>query len=158
MTWVAQATSLPPLEAAAKARLAQLTPFDAPRGTALFHPGETVKGFVIVLAGRVDVFLTGPTGREILLYAVEPGQSCVQSTLGLLGGDDYSGEAITQDDCTLVLVPRSLFLRLMDEDPAFRAFVFRAFAQRMQSMLHLLENVAFIRVEARLAQCLLERA
>jgi CRP/FNR family transcriptional regulator len=158
MTWVAQATSLPPLEAAATERLAQLAPFDAPKGTTLFHPGDTVKGFVVVLKGRVDVFLTGPSGREILLYAVEPGQSCIQSTLGLMGGEDYSGEAITRNDCRLVLIPRDMFLDLMDQSDAFRAFVFRAFATRMQSMMHLLERVAFERVESRLARCLLDRA
>ena len=158
MTWVAQATSLPPLEPAATERLAHLTPFDAPKGTALFHPGDTVKGFVVVLKGRVDVFLTGPSGREILLYAVEPGQSCIQSTLGLMGGEDYSGEAITRTDCRLVLIPREMFLDLMDHSDAFRGFVFRAFATRMQSMMHLLERVAFERVESRLARCLLDRA
>jgi len=112
----------------------------------------------VVLKGRVDVFLTGPSGREILLYAVEPGQSCIQSTLGLMGGEDYSGEAITRTDCRLVLIPRDMFLDLMDHSDAFRGFVFRAFATRMQSMMHLLERVAFERVESRLARCLLDRA
>src|SRR6056297_1633053 len=158
MGWIAEADGLPPLEEAAKALLDRLTPMEAPAGTVLFHPGDTVKGFVIMLSGRIDVCLTGPTGRDILLYAVEPGQSCIQSTLGLLGGDDYSGEAIVRRDARAVLVPRETFLALMDRSDAFRGFVFQAFATRMQSMMHLLERVAFIRVEARLAQTLLERA
>jgi CRP/FNR family transcriptional regulator len=41
-----------------------------PAGTVLFRSGETVKGFVIVPTDQVDVFLTGPTGRDIQLYAV----------------------------------------------------------------------------------------
>ena len=98
MGWTADASDLPALEPRAAALLDRLTPVEAPAGTVLFHPGDTVKGFVIMLSGRVDVFLTGPTGRDILLYAVEPGQSCIQSTLGLLGGDDYSGEAIVRRD------------------------------------------------------------
>ncbi|WP_245853229.1 Crp/Fnr family transcriptional regulator [Maliponia aquimaris] len=155
--WTGDA-SLPALAPATRARLRTLHPMQVPKGTSLFHPGDAVQGFVVVLDGRVDVFLTGPTGRDILLYAVEPGQSCVQSTLGLLGGEDYSGEAITRSDSRLVLIPRDLFLGLMDSDAGFRAFVFQAFATRMQSMMHLLERVAFTRVEARLAQCLLERA
>lgn len=156
MSWVAH-TALCALEPDTRAQLDQLKPMDAPKGMALFHPGDTVQGFVVVLSGRIDVFLTGPTGREILLYAVEPGQSCVQTTLGLLGGDEYSGEAIVRDTARLVLVPRDMFLRLMDGSDAFRAFVFTAFATRMQSMMHLLEKVAFQRVEARLAECLLAR-
>jgi len=152
------AAALPGLTPDSLAQLERLLPMDVPKGTILFRPGETVKGFVIVLSGRVEVFLTGPTGRDILLYSVEPGQSCVQSTLGLLGGEDYSGEALTATEARVVLVPRNMFLRLIDDDPGFRGFVFEAFARRLQSMMHLLERVAFQRIECRLAQALLARA
>ncbi len=158
MGWRARATGLPPVEGAAAAALDRLTPVEVPEGAVLFRPGEAVKGFVIVLRGRVDVYLTGVSGREILLYEVVPGQSCVQSTLGLMGGEEYSGEAVARAPSEIVLVPRELFLRLMDESPAFRRFVFAAFAARLQSMMHLLDRVAFQRVETRLAACLLDRA
>lgn len=158
MSWLREATGLPALPPEIGAQLDRLTPMDVPEGTVLFHPGEAVKGFVIVLKGQVDVYLTGQSGREILLYSVAPGQSCIQSTLGLLGGEDYTGEAIARSACRLVLVPNTLFLKLMDLSPAFRGFVFSAFAMRMQSMMHLLDQVAFQRIEARLARCLLERA
>ena len=158
MTHWGAAAALPGLTPDSLAQLERLLPMDVPKGTILFRPGETVKGFVIVLSGRVEVFLTGPTGRDILLYSVEPGQSCVQSTLGLLGGEDYSGEALTATEARVVLVPRNMFLRLIDDDPGFRGFVFEAFARRLQSMMHLLERVAFQRIECRLAQALLARA
>lgn len=158
MTGWGAATALPGLAPDNLALLDRLSPMDVPKGTILFRPGETVKGFVIVLSGRVEVFLTGPTGRDILLYSVEPGQSCVQSTLGLLGGEAYSGEALTATEARVVLVPRDTFLRLIDNDPGFRGFVFEAFAHRLQSMMHLLERVAFQRIESRLAQALLSRA
>jgi len=158
MGWRARAEGLPPLGAAAAARLDALAPMEVPEGAVLFHPGETVKGFVIVLRGRIEVYLTGLSGREILLYEVNPGQSCVQSTLGLMGGEDYSGEAVARTASEIVLVPRDIFLRLMDDDSGFRGFVFAAFATRLQSMMHLLDRVAFQRIETRLAQCLLARA
>ena len=158
MGWVARAPGLPHLEPEATALLDRLTPMSAPAGMVLFHPGDTVKGFVIMLSGRVEVYLTGTSGRELLLYAIEPGQSCVQSTLGLMGGDDYSGEAVTRAPSELVLVPRETFLRLMDLSDNFRHFVFAAFAQRLQSMMHLLDRVAFQRIETRLARSLLDRA
>lgn len=158
MDWLGDAPGLPDFDAPCAAKLNRLHPQHVPASTILFRAGETVKGFVIVLSGQVDVFLTGPTGRDIQLYAVQPGQSCIQSTLGLLGGEDYSGEGITRTKCTIILVPRDLFLSLMDDSSTFRAFVFAAFAKRMQNMMHLLEKVAFQRVEIRLAQILIERA
>ncbi len=157
-SWLETATGLDPLEPDARDRLARLAPVEVPRGSVLFRPGEAARGFVIVLEGRIDVCLTGVNGREILLYAVEPGGSCVQTTLGLLGGEDYSGEAIAATDCRIVLVPRDTFLALMDRSAGFRAHVFTAFAERMQGMMHVLERVAFIRVEARLAEALLALA
>ncbi|MEZ5913151.1 MAG: Crp/Fnr family transcriptional regulator [Paracoccaceae bacterium] len=156
--WLDVAPGLGTLDRPAREALAALAPVDVARGTALFHPGDAARGFVVVLAGRVDVFLIGPTGREILLYAVEPGQSCVQTTLGLLGGEDYTGEAIAATDCRLVLIPRAVFLDLMGRSAPFRSFVFEAFAARMQGMMQLLERVAFQRIECRLAATLLARA
>lgn len=156
--WIEEAAGFERLDADARRRLERLGPVTLPRGTAVFHPGEAAKGFVIVLTGRIDVFLTGPSGRDILLYSVEPGGSCVQTTLGLLGGEDYSGEAVAVTDCRIVLIPRGMFLALMEDSVAFRSYVFAAFATRMQSMMHVLERVAFQRVESRLAAALLERA
>lgn len=156
--WLTKATGFDGLDPAARARLAKLRPVILSRGTTLFRPGEAARGFVVVLSGRIEVFLTGPTGRDILLYAVEPGGSCVQSTLGLLGGEDYSGEALTATEVTAVMIPRTDFLALMEGSAGFRHFVFAAFAARMQGMMHLLERVAFQRIESRLASTLLDRA
>ncbi len=132
MTWLSAVPALRDLEPKSSRRLQALDPMDVPAGTMLFRAGEAVKGYVIVLDGRIGVHLIGPTGRDMLLYDVVPGKSCIQSTLGLLGGDDYTAEAVT--------------------------VVFASFAERMQSMMHLLERVAFQKVEARLAAWLLSRA
>jgi CRP/FNR family transcriptional regulator, anaerobic regulatory protein len=155
--WITR-TTLAALPPAAQGRLARLQPIHLPKGTVIFRPGDPAKGFALVLSGRIDVFLTGPTGREILLYVVEPGQSCVQTTLGLLGEQDYSGEAITATDCEVVIIPKQDFLSLMNDSAPFRMFIFAAFAERMQDMTHLLEKVAFQRVESRLARVLLDLA
>jgi len=156
--WPTTGPGIEALEADVRSDLSALLPVDLPQGAVLFRPGDAAKGFVIVLNGRIDVFLTGPTGREILLYSVEPGGSCVQTTLGLLGGEDYTGEAIAATRCTAVLIPRALFLSLMERSASFRSYVFTAFAARMQGMMHVLERVAFQRIESRLAQALLDRA
>ncbi|MGC9418439.1 MAG: Crp/Fnr family transcriptional regulator [Rhodovulum sp.] len=158
MNWTARAQGLEGLEPGIAARLEGLPVMRLPKGKVLFCPGEAARGFTMLISGRVEVFLVGPTGREILLYAIEPGQSCVQSTLGLLGGEDYTGEAITVTDCEAVLVPRELFLSMMDKSQVFRRFVFSAFATRMQSIMALLERVAFQKVESRLAADLLTNA
>jgi CRP/FNR family transcriptional regulator, anaerobic regulatory protein len=128
------------------------------KDTVLFQPGDAVRGFAIALSGRIGVYLTGQNGREILLYDIVPGQTCVQSTLGILGEEEYSAKAICETDCELALIPRDLFQKLLSASKGFRGFVFGTFAKRMQNMMHLLEQVAFVRVENRLAANLLARA
>ena len=155
MNWTEQAPALADLEDHATKALNTLAPKDVPEGAVLFSPGESVKGYVIVLSGRVNVCLTGASGREMQLYAVEPGQSCIQSTLGLMGDEAYSAEAVVAEPTRLVLLPKALFLDLLDQSVAFRHLVFSAFADRMQIVMQLLEKVAFQRIESRLAAALL---
>ena len=149
---------LPGLDPADTTRIESLPVQTLPRGARLFGPGARPQAFAIVLSGRIEVSLTGPSGREILLYAVEPGQSCIQTTLGLLGDEPYSGDAICATEVRLVLLPAALFHALMARAEPFRGFVFRALAVRMADMTALLERVAFTRVEARLAEALLTLA
>ena len=153
MDWMVE---LGPITAETRGELGLLQRKALPKGLDLFAPGDRAQGFPLVLAGRVEVFLTGPSGREILLYAVERGQSCIQTTLGLLGDEPYSGTAATVSEVEVVVIPKPQFLRLMDRDPAFRGFVLRSFGQRMADLTRLLEAVAFGRVEARLAGALLD--
>lgn len=156
--WCDDTPALSGLALPSRASLAVLPPQTLPKGTTLFRPGDIATGFVVVLSGRIEVHLTGPSGREILLYAVEPGQSCVQTTLGLMADETYSGEALAATDASAVIIPRALFSRLINDDPAFRRFVLMALGRRMQDVTRLLERVAFASIESRLAAALLEMA
>lgn len=146
------------LEPAAQNLLQNAAAVGTNKGDVLFHPGDPVEGFVLLLSGHVGVYLTGQTGRDILLYDIKRGQTCIQTTLGLMGGDAYSAEAVCETDCALAMLPRPMFDTLMETSPIFRTYVFGAFSERMHNMMRLLEKVAFVRVEARLAATLLARA
>lgn len=156
--WADQAGFLAGIDDEARRMLEALKPVHVPVRSTLFRPGDAAQSFVILLSGRIGVYLTGRNGRELLLYSVTPGETCVQTTLGVLGGAPYSGEAIAESDLVAVMVPPAIFERLMAQSPAFRAFVFKAFADRLGDLMFVLEQVAFVKVEQRLAHALLERA
>ena len=157
-SWIAGTPYAAVLDEASRAKLEPLTPQLIEAGTVLFRPGDAPFGFVLILSGRVNVYLNSRTGRELLLYSIDPGETCVQTTLGLLGAQTYTGEAIADSDLVAVIVPPSLFEQMVTESEPFRRFVFRAFADRLGEMTQLLEMVAFVRVERRLAQWLLAQA
>jgi len=156
--WITAAFGNRAIDDTLRNSLRNLKPVQVPSGHVLFRPGDPVAGFVLLTSGEVGVYLTGHGGREVLLYAVRPGETCVQTTLGLMGEGDYSGEAICETDTEIVQVPRATFTRLMDGSAPFRDFVFHAFAHRLQSMTALLERLAFMKIEERLAELLLDRA
>lgn len=153
MSWI---DTIEPISAPVRQRLLTLPEKAVAKGAILFRPNDAAQGFVIVLSGRIEVHLTGPSGREILLYAIEPGQSCVQTTLGLMADEPYSGEALAATDARVVMIPRALFLQLIDSEPGFRSFVMTALGRRMQDVTRLLEQVAFASIESRLAAALLD--
>ncbi len=139
-------------------QLGHLKPAVFEKGAVLFRPGDDPSGFVLVLSGRVGVFLTGRNGREILLYSVEPGETCVQTTIGLLGKRAYTGEAIAETTVSAILIPKTVFQDLLDSSSHFREFVFAAFGDRLADVTQMLEQVAFMPIGKRLASTLLERA
>ncbi len=141
-----------------RAELQKLALHQVEAGEVLFRPGDPARGFIVLLKGRIHVYLTGRNGRELLLYRVEPGESCLQTTLGLLGDAPYHGEGVAETDAEGYLIPPALFLRLMAQSEGFRSFVFRAFAHRLSDSLFVLEQVAFVKVEERLVRELLQRA
>jgi len=157
--WTSEVAALATLEPAARTQLETLVPGHFPVGTVLFQPGDAVRGYLVLLSGQVDVRLPGRSGRELTLYTIAPGQACIQSTLGLLGGDShYSAEAVVTRAARGVLLPRATFLSLLDSSPAFRRAVHAAMAERMQATMQRLERIAFEPVSARLARALLARA
>jgi CRP/FNR family transcriptional regulator len=154
-SWIADTPYAAVLDSVSRVALERLKPHLIKAGTVLFRPGDTPFGFVLAISGRINVYLNSRAGRELLLYSIDPGQTCVQTTLGLLGSQPYSGEAIAEGDVVAVVVPPEVFAQLLTESDGFRRFVFKAFADRLGEMTSLLEMVAFVKVEIRLAQWLL---
>ena len=129
-----------------------------PAHTRIFSPGQKPESFLLVLEGTVKVQQVSDSGREIVLYRVGRGESCILTTTCLLSDETYLAEALTTSDVRAVAIPRGRFDRLMSDFPEFRRFVFHAYSERITSLLLLLGDVAFARIDKRLAQKLLALA
>ncbi len=134
---------------------AQLTVVRLPGGTPVFRESDSCPGFPVVLQGRVRVMRSLDNGRELHLYDVEPGESCVMSTGCLLGTTPYAAHGQCISDVELAILPRPLFERLLAEHAPFRAEVFSLFTDRLSRLMELVEAVGFQRLDQRLAAALL---
>lgn len=140
-----------------EALLAEAQLLRAPAGGVLFDAKQPCRGFPLVLSGSVRVFKAGPNGREILLYRVEPGQSCILSGGCLLGHSDYTAAGVAETEVELLSLPPAMFHELMLQFEPFRRYVFGSYGERLSEVMELVEEVAFRRLDARLAQALIRR-
>ena len=145
-------TELPP--AVREAVMARLHTLQVPAGTVLFDDHQACEGFPFVVRGSIRVIKASASGRELPLYRVAPGETCVISSSCLLGHEDYNARGIAETDTELVLLPKAVFDELLAE-PAFRGFVFHLFADRIADLMQLIEEVAFHKLDQRLAALLL---
>lgn len=129
-----------------------------PAGRRIFGPGQAPSSFLLLLEGSVRVHQISESGREIVLYRVSEGESCALTTACLLGYQDYIAEAIAETDIRAVAIPRQTFDELVARSPQFRQFVFLAFSRRVTDLCRLIDEVAFQRLDMRLAGRLIERS
>jgi len=137
--------------------LAETQLLRVPAGAILFDADQPCRGFPLVLEGAVRVVMNAPSGREILLYRVDPGQGCILSGGCLLGHSDYAARGIAEEDVTLLNLPPAAFNALLLEHEPFRRFVFGMYGERLAEVMTLVEEVAFRRLDERLAQLLIHR-
>lgn len=124
-------------------------------GSVVFRERDSCPGFPLVLRGRVRVLRSLDNGREVGLYEVEPGESCVLSTGCLLGDQPYAAHGQCLTDVELALLPKPLFERLLAEHAPFRAEVLAMFSERLARLMELVEAFGFQRLDQRLAAELL---
>lgn len=122
-----------------------------PAGHVIFGPGKSPDNLLLLLSGTVRVHQTSESGREIVLYRVEAGQSCVLTTACLLAHEDYTAEGMAETDVEAVAIPRGVFDDLLVRSDAFRSFVFTAYSRRITDLFRVIDEVAFGRIDMRLA-------
>ncbi|MGF1650057.1 MAG: Crp/Fnr family transcriptional regulator [Hyphomicrobiaceae bacterium] len=131
---------------------------ELPAGTRIFGPGQAPTSFMLLVEGSVRIQQVSETGREIVLHRVSTGESCALTTACLLGYEDYPAEGVAETPIRALALTRATFDDLIASSQEFRKFVFAAFSQRVTNLLRVIEEVAFARLDVRLAHRLLQLA
>ena len=125
------------------------------KGYQVFGPDNVPDSLIFLYDGSIRVSQTSGNGRDIVLYRVDAGESCVLTTACMLAEEAYNAEGIAETDIRVVVLPKMSFDRLVAEEPAFRSFVFAAYSRRLIDLLRVVDDVAFGRIDVRLAERLL---
>lgn len=131
----------------------ELTP-----GEIAYLQGWECPNYLMCMEGQTRVFRTSSSGREVLIYRVASGGTCVLTTQCLLSGGTFPAESVAESHVRLAAIPAETFRHLMDASPVFREFVLNDYSRLLGSMFSLVEDVAFKNLEERLAGRLLTEA
>lgn len=143
---------------AAKLLAARGREFSVGVGEIVFQPDKICNDFNWILKGCLRVQMVSQGGREIVLYRVRPGDTCIISTSCLLSGEAYNAEAIVEEDVSGIAVSRSDFMELLAISAEFRETVFASFGNRVGELLDYIEEISFGKLDQRLISYLCDNA
>jgi len=129
-----------------------------PAGRDVFVEGDRVDGIALLISGVVRVYKIGETGREITLYRFGLGQSCILTANAILSQRSFPAIATVEQEAEAVMIPADAFRDWVRRYDLWREFVFDLLSQRLASVMAIVDEVAFGRMDRRVAALLLNRA
>ena len=129
-----------------------------PVGRDVFLEGDTVDGIALLVSGVVRVYKVGETGREITLYRFGLGESCILTANAILNQKTFPAIATVEQQAEAVMIPADTFRDWVRRYEPWREFVFELLSQRLASVMMIVDEIAFRRMDARIASLLLARS
>ena len=139
------------------ALLAVASVLNIPAGTVVFDENQSCQGFPLLLSGSIHVIKAAANGRELQLYSVDPGESCILTSSCLLGHARYHARGVAKQDTELVVLSPSAFRKLLSVHEPFRDYIFSLFSERLTDLMQLVSAVAFRKLDQRLAALLVAK-
>ncbi|WP_298815841.1 Crp/Fnr family transcriptional regulator [Chloroflexus sp.] len=136
----------------------QATMLSIPSGATIFAEGDECSYFAVLATGQVRVFKIGETGREITLYRFGRGESCILTTSCVLSERRFPAIATVEQDATAFVIGQESFRDWIDRYQAWRDYVFQLLARRLATVMAIVDEIAFRRLDVRLAEFLVRHA
>ena len=127
-----------------------------PRRTVLFRKGDPGANMMVVVRGRVKVCTHSEDGKELVLNLFSPGE--VFGEIALLDGADRTADAVTLDDCELLVLERRDFIPFLRSHPDACLRLMEVLCQKLRQTSQLLEEALFLEGPSRLAKRLVHLA
>ena len=129
-----------------------------PAGTVIVNFNAYISSIPIILSGSIKVIRTDEDGREILLYYIKPGESCIMSFLAGIHNDTSKIKAIVEEDVELLLIPIDKAKQWIKEFPEWADFIFNLYQKRFEELLEVVNSIAFQKADVRLMNLLNQKS
>lgn len=127
-------------------------------GKTIVNEDTHIRSVPIVLKGSVKVMQSDDDLKEMVLYYLRPGETCVMSVLAGLYQDTSKVKAIAEEDCEVLFIPVNAFNDLIRKNPEWLNYIFQIYHKRFEELLGVVDAVAFKNMDQRLHQFLEKRA
>jgi len=126
-------------------------------GEELIREDQFIRSFPIVLSGLIKVCRTDESGNELLLYYLRPGEVCTVSLTCCMDRTRSRVKAITEEASEAILIPVELLDSWMTRYQTWKEYVMRSIQLRFDELLHVLDGIAFLKMDERLEKFFMER-
>lgn len=123
----------------------------------LLQESGSIRSIPIVLKGSLKVMRTEEDGREILLYYILPGESCIMSFLAGLNDDTSKVKAVVEEEAEILLIPLDKASQLVRTNPQWVDFIFKLYHKRFEELLNVVNAVAFQKLDVRVLDALTKK-
>lgn len=123
-------------------------------GDLILDENSSVRAIPIVTKGTLKVMRTEEDGREILLYYIKAGESCIMSFLGGMHDEKIKVKAEVEDDAEILFLPMDKVSLFIKEYPEWLDYIFRLYHKRFEELLEIVNAVAFTKMDERLLSLL----
>lgn len=125
---------------------------EVPAGTSICDEGQQCAYLTMVLGGMGRVYKLSPSGREITLYRIQEGESCVLTASCIMNQADFPAMAITETMVRGIMVNPKFVRDWFCREPEWQQFILGLLSHRLSSIIAVVEEVAFKRLDVRLAE------
>ena len=128
-----------------------------PKDTLIFDEGSTTNNLAVIISGKVRVYKLAESGREITIYRINKGESCILTISSILSNLTYPARAVVKEDVEALIVPSDIFKELVNKDETWRNFTFGLMNTRFANVITVVEEVAFRRMDERILEFLIQK-
>lgn len=127
---------------------------DYKKDSVIFNENAYFRSIPIITKGMIKIIRMEDDGREILLYYLKAGESCVMSFLGGLHNDTSKVKAIAEEDTEILFIPIEKVSLFIKEYPQWLDYIFRLYHKRFEELIEVINAIAFKKVDERLLDLL----
>lgn len=125
-----------------------------PAGSIILNENANIQSIPIVTKGLMKVIRTEEDGREILLYYIKAGESCIMSFLGGMHNETSKVKAEIEEDAEILFLPLDKVSLFIKEYPQWLDYIFRLYHKRFEELLEIVNAIAFKKIDERLLNLL----